>query len=69
MVMGTLLKYIFYIIIILLIYLVAKDIYDGKINQDTTVREMGTTLEQQSQKIVKDGVATIEKESQKEIKK
>ena len=67
--MGTLLKYIFYIIIILLIYLVAKDIYDGKINQDTTVREMGTTLEQQSQKIVKDGVATIEKESQKEIKK
>ena len=69
MVMGTLLKYIFYIIIILLIYLVAKDIYDGKINQDTTIREMGTTLEQQSQKIVKDGVATIEKESQKEIKK
>ena len=67
--MGTLLKYIFYIIIILLIYLVAKDIYDGKINQDTTVREMGTTLEQQSQKIVKDRVATIEKESQKEIKK
>lgn len=67
--MGTLLKYIFYIIIILLIYLVAKDIYDGKINQDTTVREMGTTLEQQSQKIVKDGVAAIEKESQKEIKK
>lgn len=67
--MGTLLKYIFYIIIILLIYLVAKDIYDGKINQDTTVREMGTTLEQQSQKIVKDGVATIEKESPKEIKK
>ncbi len=67
--MGTLLKYIFYIIIILLIYLVAKDIYDGKINQDTTVREMGTTLEQQSQKIVKDGVETIEKESQKEIKK
>lgn len=67
--MGTLLKYIFYIIIILLIYLVAKDIYDGKINQDTTVREMGTTLEQQSQKIVKDGVATIEKKSQKEIKK
>ncbi len=67
--MGTLLKYIFYIIIILLVYLVAKDIYDGKINQDTTVQEMGTTLEQQSQKIVKDGVATIEKETQKEIKK
>lgn len=67
--MGTLLKYIFYIIIILLVYLVAKDIYDGKINQDTTVREMGTTLEQQSQKIVKDGVAAIEKETPKEIKK
>lgn len=67
--MGTLLKYIFYIIIILLVYLVAKDIYDGKINQDTTVREMGTTLEQQSQKIVKDGVSAIENETQKEIKK
>ena len=35
--MGTILKYIFYVALILVIYLVAKGIYDGKITEDTTV--------------------------------
>lgn len=57
--MGTLLKYIFYIALILLIYIVAKDIYDGKINQDTTVQEVGESVGTQSKQILKDGVEAV----------
>ena len=37
--MGTLLKYIFYIILIIVIYLVGRGIYEGQINETTTVGE------------------------------
>ncbi len=38
--MGTLLKYIFYIILIIVIYLVGRGIYEGQINETTTVGEV-----------------------------
>lgn len=50
--MGTLLKYIFYIALIMLVYIVVKDIYDGKINQDTTAGEIGSNVSSQSQQMV-----------------
>lgn len=57
--MGTLLKYIFYIALILLIYIVAKDIYDGKINQDTTVQEIGKSVETQSEQMIDKGINAV----------
>ena len=42
--MGTILKYIFYVALILVIYLVAKGIYDGKITEDTTVAQVGSNI-------------------------
>ncbi len=57
--MGTLLKYIFYIALILLIYIVAKDIYDGKINQDTTVQEVGKSVETQSEQMIDKGINAV----------
>ena len=41
--MGTFLKYIFYIILIVVIYLVGRGIYEGSINEQTTV---GSVVEQ-----------------------
>lgn len=35
--MGTFLKYVFYLALIIVIYLVGKGIYDGQINEETTV--------------------------------
>ena len=35
--MGTILKYIFYIALIIIIYLVGKGIFEGSINETTTV--------------------------------
>lgn len=62
--MGTLLKYIFYIVLIALVYIVAKDIYDGKINRDTTVQEVGQSVETQSKQIIDDSVNAVKKAAQ-----
>ena len=56
--MGTLLKYIFYIILIIVIYLVGRGIYDGQINETTT--EVVSDVGQGTKEIVKKGVdATV----------
>ena len=38
--MGTILKYIFYIALIIIIYLVGKGIFEGSINETTTVGQV-----------------------------
>ena len=38
--MGTLFKYIFYIVLILAIYIIGKGIYGGQIDEKTTVGEV-----------------------------
>ena len=58
--MGTLLKYVFYIILILVIYLVGRGIYEGQINETTTVGEVVNEVGQGTKEIVKKGVdATV----------
>ncbi len=58
--MGTLLKYIFYIILIIVIYLVGRGIYEGQINETTTVGEVVSDVGQGTKEIVKKGVdATV----------
>ena len=55
--MGTLLKYIFYIILIIVIYLVGRGIYEGQINETTTVGEVVRDGGQGAEEMVKKGVA------------
>ncbi|MGN0914617.1 MAG: hypothetical protein ACI4OW_06980 [Alphaproteobacteria bacterium] len=43
--MGTFLKYVFYLTLIVVIYLVGKGIYDGQINEQTTVGEVTEQVE------------------------
>lgn len=58
--MGTLLKYIFYIILIIVIYLVGRGIYEGQINETTTVGQVMNDVGQGTKEIVKKGVdATV----------
>lgn len=73
--MGTIIKYLFYIILIVVVYLVAKGIYTGDINEKTTVGEVVSDVESGTKQIVKDGVNATQnavedykKEPKKDIK-
>lgn len=73
--MGTFLKYLFYIVLIVVVYLVAKGIYTGDINEKTTVGQVVSNVESGSKQIVKEGVDAAQnavddykKEPKKEIK-
>lgn len=59
--MGTILKYIFYIVLILVVYLIAKGIYDGKITESTTVKEVGTDISSGTQQLVDESRQAIDK--------
>ena len=58
--MGTLLKYIFYIILIVVIYLVGRGIYEGSINEDTTVGSVVDQVGEGSKQLAKDGANAVE---------
>ena len=53
--MGTLLKYLFYIFLIIVIYLLGVGFYEGTINKDSTVGEVATDVTQGTKNIIKDG--------------
>ena len=63
--MGTILKYIFYVALILVIYLVAKGIYDGKITEDTTVAQVGSNIADGTQQLVSDTKKAINEAAEK----
>ena len=63
--MGTILKYIFYVALILVIYLVAKGIYDGKITEDTTVAQVGSNIADGTQQLVSDTKKAIDERADK----
>ena len=63
--MGTILKYIFYVALILVIYLVAKGIYDGKITEDTTVAQVGSNIADGTQQLVSDTKKAIDERTDK----
>lgn len=73
--MGTFLKYLFYIVLIVVVYLVAKGIYTGDINEKTTVGQVVSDVESGSKQMVKEGVDAAQnavddykKEPKKDIK-
>ncbi len=53
--MGTLLKYLFYIFLLIVIYLLVVGFYEGRINKDTTVGTMTQDIAQGTKQIVSDG--------------
>lgn len=59
--MGTLLKYIFYLFLIIVIYLVGRGIYEGSINETTSVGDVVSDVGQGTKNIVKRGYdATVD---------
>ncbi len=63
--MKTLLKYIFYIAVILVIYLIAKGIFEGKINEDTTVSQVGSDIADSTRQLVSDTKKVIDERADK----
>ena len=57
--MGTFLKYVFYLVLIIVIYLVGKGIYQGEINEKTTVGEVADTVESGAVQMAKDGADSV----------
>lgn len=55
--MGTILKYLFYIILIVALYLVGRGIYEGQITEKTTVGEVMSDVGTGTKQLVKEGVA------------
>lgn len=58
--MGTFLKYIFYAILIVVIYLVGKGIYEGSINEQTTVESVVNQVGEGGKQLAKDGVKAVD---------
>lgn len=59
--MGTFLKYAFYIALILIVYLIGKGIYDGSINETSTVEDVANNVENEAKNMAKNASNAIEK--------
>ena len=53
--MGTLLKYLLYALIIVIIYLLGVGFYEGTFNKDSTVGEVTSDVTLQTKQMIKDG--------------
>ena len=52
--MGTVVKYVFYLVIIAILYIVISAMYNGNINKSTTMGEVGTEIKTGAEKMVSD---------------
>lgn len=59
--MGTFLKYLFYLVLIVVVYLVGKGIYEGSINEQTTVGQVVDQVDSGAQNMVKQTGNAVEK--------
>jgi len=53
-IMGTFLKYVLYLILLIIVFLVGKGIYDGNIDKTTTVGEVVSQVGDGTKQMVKD---------------
>ena len=58
--MGTFLKYLFYLVLIIVIYLVGRGIYEGNIDKQTTVGEVVDKVESGSKQMMQDTGDAVE---------
>lgn len=61
--MGTFLKYILYILLIIVLYAVVKGFYDGKINRSTTISGVVEQVDQETRNIANETMDEIKKVS------
>lgn len=58
--MGTFLKYLFYIALVVVIYLVGKGVYEGQINEKTTVGQVVSDVKSGTKDMVREGVSAAD---------
>ena len=58
--MRTVIKYVFYLVLIAVLYIVISAIYNGSINKSTTVSEVGTEIKSGAEKMVSDTAKAVE---------
>ena len=58
--MGTILKYLFYLVLIVVLYLVGRGIYEGQIDKTTTVGEVVNQVDTGAKQMVKDTSNAVE---------
>ncbi len=54
--MGTFLKYLVYLLIIIALFFIGKGIYDGSINSQTTVGDVATQVSNDTKGLAQDAV-------------
>lgn len=59
--MKTLFKYIFYLLLIAILYIVISAMYNGDMNSSTTVGEVGNQIKTGAEKMVSDTAKVVEK--------
>ena len=62
--MGTFLKYVFYVIVIVVVYLIGRGIYEGSITEKTTVGQVVSDVGTGSKELVKDGIDATKKSNE-----
>ena len=53
--MGTILKYLFYVLVIAAIYFIGVSFYQGNITQDSTLKEVKNEVTSEATLAIKDG--------------
>ncbi len=61
--MGTFLKYMLYVLLIIVLYAVVKGFYDGKINSSTTLGNVVEQVDQETKNIANEAMDEIKKVS------
>lgn len=59
--MGTVVKYAFYVVLLVVIYLVGRGIYDGNITKETTVGSVVNQVEEGSKEILDDTAREVKR--------
>ena len=57
--MGTVIKYIIYVLIIIALYIVGKGLYTGSITNSTTVGDVAVQIDNGTRKIAKDTAKAV----------
>ena len=58
--MGTFLKYVFYLVLIVVVYLIGRGIYEGSITEDTTVESVAEQVDMGSKEMMKNAEDMVE---------
>ncbi len=59
--MGTFIKYLLYIVLAIVLYVVVKGFYVGEINSTTTLGELAVQVDNETKDIAKETIDAIEK--------